>query len=220
MIFTENLNAETVLEKLFQDDACLMKEHIGSAPLNAFLKSVCELLYAVFQSGTKFLTPSHVRQGFLKGLSVLIANHEAKVKLKMLLVAALEIQDENVDINFFMISFIRKFAQKVLAYIIHWIVHDEEGPIRQSEYAEKNQRLDSEEFMQLMHFIGGANVKSVLRCAWRSWGNNDECKLVIKVLRGNFLVSSADDMDAPDSKFMEWTLAQLCFHHLYITYFV
>lgn len=40
---------------------------------------------------------------------------------------ALELKD--VQVNFFLVTFIRKFASKVLAYIMHWMVHDENSPV-------------------------------------------------------------------------------------------
>lgn len=185
-----------------------MKEFSGSEKLKTFLGTLCKCLYACFQKGSKFLLPSHLRCAFLRNVSQLMVNNEVKGQLRLELIAALEITDETIDLNFFLISFVRKFSNKILAFILHWMVHDDSSPIKQCEYAITKQSTDSKEYKELMHFIGGANIKSVLRCAWRNWGSNDDCKSVIKTVRANFLVSSSDDVNSADEIFMEWTAAQ------------
>jgi hypothetical protein len=139
---------------------------------------------------------------------VLFSNKEKRHQLKKILLCALQLSDNESDIDFFLTAVMRHMSNKLLAFIAHWLAHGKDSPIVMSAslYSETKQSLHSMEFKQTLHYTAGANVKSILRCAWRKWGQNDECKAVIKTLRDNFLVGGPQD--AADNEFMAWTLCQ------------
>lgn len=199
------------LEKQLIFCSSKMLDNISTEYSTAFIESLTGALYACFALGNKFVLPSHLREVYMKGSAILMANKEKKEDLHVKLLSAIDSEECDRDINFFLTTFMRKFSLKVLAYIFHWLVNGEDSPIQLSEkkYIKIKQNLDTVDFKQTLHYTAGSNVKSVLRNAWRKWRGHDEGQAVIKTIRENFLIDDGDAAKAaPDEEFMEWTLAQ------------
>ncbi|KAK3931223.1 Transposable element Hobo transposase, partial [Frankliniella fusca] len=102
--------------------------------------------------------------------------------------------------------FLKHFSNKMLAYVCRSIRCENIETETQSlheRYATAKQSTDSLDFKQNMHFIGGSNVKSILRTALRK-KNSGEWARVIQTIRNNFLVSELSN--APAADLMECTL--------------
>jgi len=74
-----------------------------------------------------------------------------------------------------------------------------------NRYAATHQSTQSLDFKQNMHYIGGSNVKSVLRHALTIKHKNEEWKKVLSTIRSNFVISELSE--APDAELMAWTTA-------------
>lgn len=158
-------DATSRLEKQLIFCSSKLLKNISTEHAKAFVGCLAGALFACFSLGTKFFLPSHLREVYMKGSAILLANKEKKEELHIKVLSAIACEECERDIIFFKTTFIRKFSLKVLAFIFHWLVNGEDSPIQQSEkrYIKTKQSLDTVDFKQTLHYTAGSNVKSVLR---------------------------------------------------------
>lgn len=105
--------------------------------------------------------------------------------------------------------FLRDFSTQLLSYFIHYMLTDGEDvsnvPIS-ARFVISGQPTDTLDFKQVIHYIGGANVKCILRTALRIKNPNCEWTRIIDAIKKYFIVG--ESACAPDATLMEWTLDQ------------
>ncbi|KAK3909140.1 Zinc finger homeobox protein 4 [Frankliniella fusca] len=177
---------------------------IQTESVQLFLKHVCEGLYQTFTKNKEFLFPADLCVEYYKGVSIYLSNLPDR---SLLLDVLSDLLPDSSDVcNIFLGKFIHEFSNKMLAYVCRSIRCENIETGTQSlheRYATTKQSTDSLDFKQNMHFIGGSNVKSILRTALRK-KNSGEWARVIQTIRNNFLVSELSN--APAADLMEWTL--------------
>lgn len=155
----------------------------------------------------EFLFPSALAVSFYKKVSVLIVNKN-QVNNLMERVEKVVLSEVPV-LQVFVPGFLMKFGDKVLARAFHTMTFGDSSDSATSlnaRYAVTKQSTESLDFQQSIHYIGGSNVKSVLRTAFRNKSPNSEWRRVIDTIKKNFVVNSL--AEAPRQELMAWTLAQ------------
>ena len=193
---SEVLNAAKLLRgKLMSDDWCIILQRIANG------------LTHFFKSCNSYLTPSDLRAAFLSSSTRFSVNLEERKEIIELLQKLIDISD--IAANILLGTFLRIFSSHLLAFFIHYMLHDGEEvsdiPLS-ARFCITSQPTDTLDFKQTIHYIAGSNVKSVLRTALRVKNPNSEWTRIVDTIKKYFLVS--EYADAPDEKLMEWTLAQ------------
>ena len=159
-------------------------------------------------SNSKFSTPSALRLEFQKSIAIFNSNVVERDGLVNSLKSFVETSQQIA--NLFSGSFIRRFSNELLAFYLKCMVN--KGPNNaeciplSTKFVVTGQKTDSMDFKQLMHYVGGSNIKSILRTAFRIKNPNHEWLRVIKAVKDYFLVSEL--AQAPDEEIMAWTLSQ------------
>lgn len=176
-----------------------------SAEWCEIVKCVMIGLTSFFKTCDKFLTLSDLREAFLRSSASYSINMNERIKLVKLMQSLTSISKENS--NLFFGLFLRNFSSHLLAYFIHFMLHDGEDsslaiPLTDTFYV-SSQPTETLDFKQLMHFIGGSNVRSVLRTAFRIKNPSSEWVRVIDTIRNYFIIGEL--ASAPDEELMQWT---------------
>ena len=152
-----------------------------------------------------FLFPSALAAAFYENSSKYTVNKEARQDL-------ISVQckcSENVqDVSEVLLgTFLIKFSNKLLAHILRLIGKGAEYRYEalENQYALTYQPTKTTDFKQNMHYIGGSNVKSVLKTALRV-KRTDKWNRVILPLRNNFLINEL--AAAPQAELRAWTEAK------------
>ena len=166
---------------------------------------VCEF----FKSCDKFLTPSDLRVEYLKSLALFSASATERNELVKNLQCIVDISSEAA--NLFWGAFIRKLGNEILAFYINVIKNKGSENVESSiplaaRFVLRSQPSDTLDFKQVIHYIGGSNVKSLLRAALRIKNVNNEWKKVIDIVKKHFLIT--DLAEASNDELMAWTLTQ------------
>ena len=179
-----------------------VEKHCDNEVMDNFFRIICEGLYI---KKSDFLFPSAFAVAFYENCSTFTVDKESRAMLFSLLSSLFT--DTPTIMNLFLGAFIRKFSSKLLAHILHVLVNDgtEELKSLEERYASTVQSTSTVDFKQTMHFIGGSNVKSVLRTALSIKKPNSEWKKVIDTIRTHFLIS--DFSQAPEPELIKWTFA-------------
>lgn len=164
-----------------------------------------------FNSCQKFVTPSDLRFEFLKATSKYMADKVERQELAAGLQAFVEISQEAASL--FLGSYLKKLSNELLVYYVHYLIHNDKSssdsyvPLS-ARFAITSQPTESLDFKQLMHYIGGANVKSILRGAFKIKNPNHEWLKVIDVVK-NYLVCGKFSLAPPPEKDLRaWTETQ------------
>ncbi|XP_034237898.1 uncharacterized protein LOC117643253 [Thrips palmi] len=183
--------------------AAQLEKQCDSATMEMCFKSICDRLLDFLKIKSDFLFPSAFAGAFLTNLSVVVVDRPLRASIQCSLSILAEMSNDVS--NVFVTMFIRNFAEKLLAYMLRVLskgIGSSFVPLEQ-QYAVTNQSTCSTEFKQNMHFIGGSNVKSILRSALRIKHRNEEWQRLIATIKEQFVVS--DFACAPDSELMAWT---------------
>lgn len=181
----------------------VLKEHVHSDNMAITFTKVCEGLYQFLQQKNSFIFPSALAGAFYENQSKFIVNLNARASLLELLSNHVSTSTELLDL--LLSKFLFKFSQKILSHILHEIgAHREEEYLSlEQRYANTLQSVNSMDFRQNMHYIGGSNVKSILKTALRFKHPNEEWQKVIKTIKDHFLISELSTAPAP--VLMAWT---------------
>lgn len=191
-----------------KDTAKVLLIMIDSEEWGAIVQRIMDSFCDFFRTCDKFLLPSELREEFLKSVALYCADCSERKELVEELTAMFDISVEAA--NFFWGTFIRKFANELLAYYIHFMVHNGEDYVAivpvAARFVLTSQPTDTLDFKQTMHYVGGANVKSILRAALKIKNKNHEWLRVIEVVKKYFLIS--EFAAAPEAELMAWTETQ------------
>lgn len=180
-----------------------LENQCESTAVEACFKTLCEKLLSFLQVKSDFLLPSDFACAFLKNSSAVVVDRSLR---ESILCDFLKVAEISSDIsNVFVTCFIRNFAAKLLAYVLRVFgkgVGYDFVPLEE-QYAVTHQSTGSTEFKQNMHYIGGSNVKSILRKALKIKHRNEEWQRLVDTLKTQFIVSEL--ACAPDSELMAWT---------------
>lgn len=193
---SEILNAAKLLrEKLLSDDWCIILQRIVIG------------LTSFFKSCNSYLTPSDLRAAFLSSSTKFSVNQGERKEIIELLKKLINISER--ALNIFLGTFLRIFSSQLLGYFIHYMLHDGEEATNiplSARFCIATQPTDTLDFKQVIHYIAGSNVKSVLRTALRVKNPNSEWRRIVETIKRYFLVG--EHAAAPDEILMEWTLTQ------------
>lgn len=168
-------------------------------------------LSSFFRTCQRIVTPSELRFEYQKASSKYAANREEVKDLASGLRGFVNISPEAA--SFFIASFIRKLSTELLVFYVHYLVYNEKNcsdtyvPLN-ARFALTTQPTESLEFKQLMHFISGANVKSILKGAFRIKNPNHEWLTVINVIKTYFVCSESSLAPPPEAELRAWTETQ------------
>lgn len=109
--------------------------------------------------------------------------------------------------NYFFAQLIRQLGSEVLSFYIHFRINNGEDNASTVPLGErfviKSQPTDTLDFKQTMHYVGGANVKSILRSPTGIKNPNHVWLRVIDVVKNHFLITEL--ATAPKAELIAWT---------------
>lgn len=183
-----------------------MRENLANECVKVFFEKICDLFMSCFSDGTDYFLPSKLIEAYLKNVARTITNQKHREDLLDLISVVGDIPNQRIA-DLVLASVMRPFANTLLAFIIRSVVKGEGSqacPLS-AQYAVSNDKTDSVEFKNILHYIAGSNVKSVLRPLMKSRLGEEQERLV-STIRQNILV--ADLADAPDAELVAWTETQ------------
>lgn len=184
-----------------------MKLNCHRSEVLPFFKCLCDFLLSFLKGETTLSTTSALCSAFQKHLSIVLVDASFREKFTSSVSTVLDLSPGVCKTNVFLPVFTRKFGNRLLAYLVRVITKDANAEFSalETRYAVTYQSTRSLDFKQNMHYIGGSNVKSVIRSALRIKHRNDEWHRVLNTLKDHFLIS--DFAKAPDSDLMQWTVS-------------
>lgn len=183
-----------------------IRENLMSDSVKTFFTTLSELFMSCFSGDTEFFLLSKLTEAYLRNVAFVCADKNNRESLLSYLVLYVDIQLPLAQL--LLSAVMSEFSKQLLAFIIR-VMGKGEGvetcPVEE-RYAVRSENTDTEEFILNMHFVGGANVKKILRAALRLRNPNERSLRLIYAIRNNFLITSW--ADAPDDVLMAWTEAQ------------
>jgi len=196
-----SINGERIIQ-----DVNLLLHHLNSEKFCEFLKCLCENLFQCLKLGNNFVMPSQIREKYVINTAVFMCDLDRRSRLMCMLTELLNFPQHKLDV--LLTAIVRRFSQKVIAFILHWLQHGEGSPIVKfaSLYRVNDQSTECLEFKQIMHYVGGANVKKVLKNCLQLKHPTDQSTRIVTVIKSRFI--AGDEAEAPDAVLMEWTISQ------------
>lgn len=186
--------------------AATLKEKIQDGNAQPFFVELCSALMQCFESKRDFFLVSKLMETFQIHVATVSVESEIRSKLmgilETLVPLALNIRE------IFLSAVLRRFSRALLAFIIRYITKGEGGEITDftEQYVMRAENTNTVEFTNVMHYIGGSNVKSVLRRLLRIKNPSEETENLLFTIRNNFLITSFSD--SPEPELRAWTDAQ------------
>lgn len=185
-----------------------LHEFRSSEVLEPIFKNLCESLLDFLPNTSGFLYPSSFACAFLAHHSLVVLDQNLRSSLSSAILILTDVEGllgNSAACNILVTNIIMKFGSKLLAHILRTMCKGVGGThIPQEErYAVTYQSVLSVDFKQNMHYIGGSNVKSILRTALRVKHRNEEWQRVIATIKNNFIIS--EFAAAPDAELIAWT---------------
>ena len=185
-----------------------LQKYSDSEVIVPTLKTLCEKLLGFLHQKNDFLFPSALASAFLVNSSVVVLDKAVRNVLLACITSldtVHELKNNPAACNIVVTNIIMNFGKKLLAHILRLLgkgVNSDYVPL-ENRYAATYQSVVSLDFKQNMHYIGGSNIKSILRTALRVKHRNEEWKRVMAVIKNNFLIS--EFAKAPEPELLAWT---------------
>lgn len=179
-----------------------IEKHVESELMSPVFYNLTESLLSFIQ-GKNFLLPSALAYDFFLNSSKVALDKDLRASLISSFSAVVEIGPESQ--NIFIATFISKYSQKLLAYLIRVMSKGLQSRFEsvESRYAVTYQSTLSLDFKQNMHYIGGSNIKSIVKTALRVKHRNAEWHRLMTTLKEQFIVNEL--AVAPEPELMAWT---------------
>ncbi|XP_026283479.2 uncharacterized protein LOC113209924 [Frankliniella occidentalis] len=170
----------------------------------SFVQAVTVSLHRCIDGHNKFSLPSDLKAQFLIGSAHYARDEDARSSLKSKLSSV--IGDHVAVFDLLLSCLIRLYSTKLLSFTLHHI--NNQVPKLSDTYTVTKQKTDTLDFKQNMHYIGGANLKSMLGkgLVIKKENRTEEHIRYLGVLKSQFLIG--EFCCAPDKELMAWTLSQ------------
>lgn len=165
---------------------------------------MCEIFMSCFSEVKDFFLLSKLTETYLNNGAIKCGDVEVR---NSLLVALSPLVGTPLA-SMLLSSIMRHFSQLLLAFILRVMSQGENGDpsLLGTRYANRTESTSSDEFKQTMHFVGGANIKKILRVSLRLRNPDDKSLAIIDTIRSTFLV--VDLAEDTDEVLMAWTESQ------------
>lgn len=180
-----------------------------SSEWKSVVSSVTSALYKCIVSGQQhklFTLPSVMKEKFCKSTANYVRNVEERAKLKSYLQDIISEYSQVFDLLIPVI--LRTYSYKLLAFTLRSINnYGKENTARLSEtYTETSQKTDDLDFKQNMHYIGGSNIKSIVRKFYRLKHPKAADFKFILAVKERFLIG--EFCGSADANIIAWTESQ------------